>query len=144
MATSREDRKKELLVAGRLLREALTIQTKTVVVGPNAVTKSFQLAKKIKAIGIKPWAFGGGTLALLLLKPWRFFTKKKTPQPLPSTKKEGLFSKLLRYTSTIMPLVQAVMGIGGLSNSSKQASPSSQIIAFLLEKIGNLLPKKNR
>ncbi len=144
MATPREDRKKELLAAGRLLREALAIQTKTVVVGPNAMTKSVQIAKKIKAMGVKPWAFGGSALALLLLKPWRFFTKKKTPQPAPPAKKDGFFSKLLRYASAVMPIVQALMGIGGSSNSGRQTPPSSQIISFLLEKIGSLLPKKNR
>ncbi len=141
MATSREDRKKELLTQGVLLRKALALQVQTAVRGPNAVTKSVKLIKKIKSIGVKPFAIGGGVLGLLLLKPWRFFTKKKAPVPIPVPSKESLASKLVRYAKAMFPVARFIMGLG---KSSKTEAPSSQVFAILLEKISGLLSKRAR
>ncbi len=139
MATSREDRKKELLAEGVLLREALAFQIQTAVRGPNAITKSVKLVKKIKSIGVKPFAIGGGVLGLLLLKPWRFFSKKKPPAPVPA--KESLITKLVRYGKAMFPVARFIMGLG---QSAKADAPSSQVFSVLLEKINGLLSKKNR
>lgn len=141
MATSREDRKKELLAQGVLLRKALVLQVQTAVRGPNAITKSVKLVKKIKSIGVKPFAIGGGVLGLLLLKPWRFFTKKKTPAPVPVPPKESLVSKLVRYGKAMFPVARFIMGLG---KPSKADAPSSQVFSILLEKISGLLSKKAR
>ena len=141
MATSREDRKKELLAQGVLLRKALALQVQAAVRGPNAVTRSVKLVKKIKSIGVKPFAIGGGALGLLLLKPWRFFTKKKTPLPAPVHPKESLVSKLARYGKAMFPVARFIMGLG---KSSKADAPSSQALSILLEKIGGLLSKRVR
>lgn len=141
MATSREDRKKELLAQGVLLRKALALQVQAAVRGPNAVTRSVKLVKKIKSIGVKPFAIGGGALGLLLLKPWRFFTKKKTPLPAPVPPKESLVSKLARYGKAMFPVARFIMGLG---KSSKADAPSSQALSILLEKIGGLLSKRVR
>lgn len=141
MATSREDRKKELLAEGALLRDALAIQIQTAIRGPNAVTKSVKLVKKIKAIGIKPFAIGGGVLGLLLLKPWRFFSKKKPPVPVSVPAKEALTTKLARYAKTLFPLARFIIG---WRQSSKTSNPSVQVFSVLLEKINSLLAKKSR
>ncbi len=142
MATSREDRKKALLAEGVRLREMLATQVQTAVCGPNAVTKGVRFIKKIKAIGIKPFAIGGGALGLLLLKPWRFFIKKKQPLPEITPKGESLTTRLVRYAKTLMPIARVAMSLGG--QPGKTSNPSSQLLSFLLEKISSLLPKKSR
>ena len=142
MATSREDRKKELLAEGALLRETLATQIQTAIRGPNAITKSVKLVKKIKSIGIKPFAIGGGVLGLLLLKPWRFFSKKKPPVPVSvPVNKEGLIAKLTRYAKTLFPVARFFMSIG---QSPQANNPASQIFSVLLEKLSSLFPKKAR
>ncbi|MBR7069953.1 MAG: hypothetical protein IKI30_05855 [Oxalobacter sp.] len=141
MATSREDRKRELLAEGIRLREMLAFQIQSAVQGPNAITRSVKIVKKIKSLGIKPFAIGGGGLALLLLKPWRFFSKKKQQPEVPVPKSEGLVSKLIRYAKVAMPVARIIMNLGQTGNASP---PPSQFLAFLLQKLSSLFPKKNR
>ncbi len=141
MANLREERKKELLAEGALLREELAFQIQAAVRGPNTVTESIRLARKIRSIGVKPFAVGAGVLGLLLLKPWRFFIGEKIPAHVSLHTGESFTSKLIRYARALFPFARFVIG---LRQPSGAGDSLPQILSVLLEKICGLLTEKKR